>query len=274
MSTPIPPLTTRLAAHVDALRQADAGTTAQADAAQRRLLATLAKRYVADPPRLGRGRHIVRWATVAATGVAVLIVALVPLVGDRSSSAFAAALQRLREFSTLSMTIETSVAGRELMPPDRVEVDRAGDTRTEISGLTTVIVNRQSGQVLILLQPAHRAIRYSIPRGSAAGPRRNPAWLDAVRSFRGRARELPGTRKFNGIVAHGWEMDVSALHIVLWADAEGVPRAVDVTGAASMHQHMTLTLNTPLPPQLFSTELPPGYALAGPDADHARGNIE
>jgi hypothetical protein len=57
--------------------------------------------------------------------------------------------------------------------------------------------------VLILQQPAHRATRYSIPRGGAAGPRRNLAWPDAVRSFRGHANELPGTRKFNGVIVHG-----------------------------------------------------------------------
>lgn len=241
-----------------------AGTALQADAAQQRLVVVLAKRNAVHRPRVGRGRRFTRWATVAATCAAVVIVALIPMFGDRSSTAFAAALQRLREFSTLSMTIETTVEGRELMPTDRVQIDQAGDTRTEISGLTTVIVNRQSGQVLILQQPAHRAIRYSIPRGRPAGPPRNLAWLDAVRNFRGRANELPGPRKFNGVIVHGWEMDAPAMHIVLWADADGVPHEVDVTGAASMQQHMTLTLNAPLAPELFSTKLPAGYALVGP----------
>ncbi|MHB8816272.1 MAG: hypothetical protein ACYDAE_23820 [Steroidobacteraceae bacterium] len=41
-------------------------------------------------------------------------------------------------------------------------------------------------------------------------------------------------------------------------------REVDVTGAASMSQHMTLTLNAPLAPELFSTNLPAGYSLVGP----------
>jgi hypothetical protein len=270
MNTSTVPLSATLSVPVEALRQSDAGTAAQADAAQRRLVAILAKRHAVDRPRVDRGRRIVRWATVAATCAAVLIVALIPLFGDSSSTAFAAALQRLREFSTLSMTIETTVAGHELMPPDRVQIDQAGDTRTEISGLTTVIVNRRSGQVLILLQGARRAIRYSIRSAGAVGPTRNLAWLDAVRKFRGRAKGLPGTRKLEGVSVHGWAMDVRALHIVLWADAEGMPRAVDVAGAGSMRQHMTLTLNTPLAPRLFSTEVPAGYALAGPDAEHAR----
>jgi hypothetical protein len=161
------------------------------------------------------------------------------------------------------MTIETKVDGHELMPADRVQVDQDGDTRTEIDGLTTVIVNRQSGQVLILQQPTHSAIRYSTPREGAAGSRRNLAWLDAVRSFRGHANELRGTRKLNGVIVHGWEMDVPAMHIVLWADANGVPREVDVTGA-SMQQHMTLTLNAPLAPESFSTKVPAGYSLVGP----------
>ena len=258
------PLSTTLSVHVDALKQADAGTALQADAAQQRLVLVLAKRNTVGRPRVGRGRRIIRWATVAATCAAVVIVALIPVFGDRSSTAFAAALQRLREFSTLSMTIETTVEGHELMPADRVQIDQAGDTRTDIRGLTTVIVNRQSGQVLILQQPSRRAIRYSIPRGGVAGPRRNLAWLDAVRSFRGHANELPGTRNFNGVTVHGWEMDVPAMHIVLWADADGVPREVDVTGAASLQQHMTLTLNAPLAPELFSTKLPAGYSLVGP----------
>lgn len=260
MNTPTMPLSTTLSVHVDALRQAD-GTALQADAAQQRLVAVLAKRNAVGRPRVDRGRRIIRWAIVAATCAAVVIVALIPVFGDRSSTAFAAALQRLREFSTLSMTIDTTVEGHELMPTDRVEIDQAGDTRTEIRGLTTVIVNRQSGQVLILQQPTHRAIRYSIPLGVPAGPPRNLAWLDAVRSFRGHAKELPETRNFNGVIAHGWEMDAPAMHIVLWADAYGMPREVDVTGAASMQQHMTLTLNAPLAPELFSTKLPAGYAL-------------
>lgn len=263
MNTPTISLSATLAAHLEALKQADAGTAAQADAAQQRLVAVLARRHALDGSRVDRGRRILRWATVAAMCAAAVIVALVPLLDDRSSTAFAAALQRLREFSTLSMTIETTVAGHELMPPDRVLIDQAGDTRTEITGSTTVIVNRQSGQVLILQQPAHRAIRYSIPRGGAAGASRNLAWLDAVRSFRGHAKELPGTRKIDGVIVHGWEMQTGAMHITLWADAGGVPREVDVKDAASMQQHMTLTLNAPLAPQLFSTDLPAGYHTEG-----------
>lgn len=259
MNTPTIPLAATLAGHVDALKQADAGTEVQAEAAQQRLVAILAKRYALERPRVDRGRRIVRWATVAAMCAAVMIVALVPLLGDRSSTAFAAALQRLREFTTLSMTIETTVAGHELMPADRVLIDQAGDTRTEIAGLTTVIVNRQIGQVLILQQPAHLAVRYSIARGGAAAASRNLAWLDAVRRFRGHAKELPGVRKVDGVIVHGWEMDTGPMHIVLWVDPEGAPREVDVTGAASMRQHMTLTLNAPLAPQLFSTNLPAGY---------------
>jgi hypothetical protein len=264
MNTPIITLSTTLSVHVDALKQADAGTELQADAAQRRLVLVLEKRNTVGRLRLGRGRRIIRWATVSVTCAVVAIVALIPVFGDRSSTAFADALQRLREFSTLSMTIETTVDGHELMPVDRVQIDRAGDTRTEIRGLTTVIINRRSGQVLILQQPTHSAIRYSIPRGGAADPRGNLAWLDAVRSFRGRANELPGTRKLSGVIVHGWEMDVPAMRIVLWADADGVPREVDVTGAASMKQHMTLTLNAPLAPELFSTKSPAGYSLVGP----------
>jgi len=264
MNTATIPLSTSLSVHVSALKQADAGTELQADAAQRRLVLLLEKRNTVDRPRVGRGRRIIRWATVAATCAAVVIVALIPVLGDRGSTAFAAALQRLREFSTLSMTIETTVEGHELMPAEGVQVDQAGDTRTEIRGLTTVIVNRRSGQVLILQQPTHSAMRYSIPRGGAADSRRNLAWLDAVRSFRGHANELPGTRKLNGVIVHGWEMNAPAMQIVLWADTDGVPREVDVTGAASMQQHMTLTLDAPLAPELFSTKLPAGYSLAGP----------
>lgn len=264
MNTPAIPLSATLSAHVDALKQADAGTALQADAAQQLLVAILAKGNAVGGPRVGRGgRRILRWASVAAACAAVAIVALIPVFGDRSSAAFAAAVQHLREFSTLSMTIETTVAGHELMPTDRVQVDQAGDTRTEIRGLTTVIVNRQSGQVLVLQQPERRAIRYSIPRGGTVGAPRNLAWLDAVRSFRGHAQELPGTRKVDGVIVRGWQMDARAMHIVLWADADGVPRKVDVTGAASMQQHMTITLNAPLAPELFSTELPAGYALVG-----------
>jgi hypothetical protein len=257
-------LSAGLADHVAALKQADAGVATQADAAQQRLLGVLATQRGADGPGVDRSRHIVRWATIATTCAAVVTVALMPLFSDRRSTAFAAALRHLREFSTLSMTIETTVAGRELMPPDRVQVDRAGDTRTEITGSTTVIVNRRSGQVLILLPKARRAIRYSIPRGSSAAPARNLAWLDAVRGFRGHAKELPASRELDGVMVHGWQMDAPAMRIVLWADAYGVPRAVDVTGAASMRQHMTLTLDAPLAPQLFSTQLPAGYALAAP----------
>ena len=260
MNTPTTPLSTTLSIHVEALKQADARSALQADGAQQRLLLALAKRKAAEGARVGReGHRIIRWATIAMTCAAVVIVALIPVFSDRSSTAFAAALQRLRDFRTLSMTIETSMEGHELMPTDRVQIDQAGDTRTEIRGLTTVIVNRQSGQVLILQQPERRAIRYAIPREGAAGSPRNLAWLDAVRNFRGRAKELPGTRKFNGVIVHGWEMDAQAMHIVLWADTDDVPREVDVTGAASLHQHMTLTLNAPLAPELFSTQVPAGY---------------
>ena len=71
-----------------------------------------------------------------------------------------------------------------------------------------------------------------------------------MRSFLGHATELPGTCKLNGVIVHGWEMQVPAMHIVLRAYADGVPREVDVTGAASMQQHMGKASSLPAAPLL------------------------
>ena len=75
-------------------------------------------------------------------------------------------------------------------------------------------------------------------------------------------------REIDGRPTTGWALDVQGMHIVIWADADALPRAVEIGGNGSqLRQTMHVSMDTPIDPATFSTALPPGYRLMAPDAD-------
>lgn len=255
MNDSIPPLSPSLGAHVGAMagQQADDARIAQA---QERLLRSLPATRRYTWPRV---------AVAFASLCAVSVLGVLLFLGDQGA-AFAAVQQRLRDFATLRLTVEQRVGGEHLQT-SHILLDRSGSVRTDVGDDVTVVVDTRSRHVLTLLHGARVALRTPLPAGSM--PRTEDAlrWLDAIRDFRGEAQRLPGTRSFDGAEATGWQLDTQGMRIVLWADDDGLPHAMDLGGDGGLALDYRFEFDRPIEPALLSAGVPAGYTLQQPDAD-------
>lgn len=251
-----PNLSVRLDAHLHALDQGL--SEAMIESAQH----TLQQRLAATPVKRAR-RAWIGWLATAAT--ACLMLALVMLPAEHGI-AFDAVQKRLSDFNTLTLHIDQHAQGM-AMPGITVRMNRAGDVRTDLGSASSVIVNVQANRILTLLHDSHRAMQIPLPAG-ASRTAEPLAWLDSIRTFQGKAQALPQTRVIDGRPTTGWALDSGGMHIVIWADADALPHAVEIHGhGQQLTQRMHVAMDTPIDPQVFSTALPPGYSLAQPDED-------
>jgi hypothetical protein len=242
-------LSPNLRAHLTAL-DIDASDSACADA-QRKL-----EKRLAQPPPRRASRQWIGWMTAAAS--ACLVVALV-MLPTSNGVAFAVVQKHLSDFNTLSLTIEQQSQGIAL-PTIHVRMNRQGDVRTDLGDATSIVVSPRQHRMLTLLHGPHQAM--ATPLNAAANQQSgdNLSWLDAIRRFQGQARPLPGHRIIDGIRTTGWALDTEGLHIELWADAEGLPRAIELNGGTLYSQHMQVAVDRPIDASVFSVLPPAGYA--------------
>ena len=254
MEPTLPPALTR---HLQAL--ACDPPAAALDAAQTRLEQRIA---CARPSKSRPARWIGALAT-AATACLVLALVLMP---TSHSVAFDVALKHLRDFHTLALTIEQQSQGM-AMPTIHVRTDRAGDARTDVGDTTSVVVNAAEHRVLTLLHGPRMALVTLLPPNARPTPDAALKWLDAIRQFQGNAVELPGQRVINGRVTHGWQLDVQGMRIALWADVDGVPRAVEVGDGHVLSQRVHVTVDPTLDASTLDTAIPAGSPEGHPDRD-------
>lgn len=255
---PLPPA---LAAHVDAARGRDAGT-AQADAAQARLQRTLAARTT--PRRAALPRFAVAFASCCV--VAVLALALFAgdqWLGGQHGAAFAAVQQRLRDFATLRVVIEQRHGG-ERLSRTVLQLDRSGSLRTDVDDQVSVIVDMQRASILTLLHAPRLALLQPLPPGGR--PDEALDWLAAIRDFQGQAQPLP-PRDIDGQQLSGWRLTTHGQRIDLWADADGIPRRMELGATADLVLDYHFDYDAPIAADQLSAVIPPGYTEGTPDAD-------
>lgn len=254
-------LSPKLSAHLAAIDVAP--SKAATETAQRKLEA-----------RLSGHRHLTLmrrpwfgWVAAAATGCLVLALVMLPAA---QGIAFATAQKHLRDFATLSLTIEQRSHGI-AMPTIHVRMNHDGDARTDIGTATTTVVNIGEHRMLTLLHDSHMAMLTPLPVSASARPANNLAWLDAIRRFQGNAKQLPDQRTIDGRPTTGWAMDAEGMHITLWADSDGLPRAIDIHGGRNggqlLSQRMHVSLDQPMDASVFSTRVPAGYRLMPTNAE-------
>ncbi|HWU76526.1 MAG TPA: hypothetical protein VN043_08470 [Rhodanobacter sp.] len=249
-------LSPKLSAHLSALDVPPSG--AATETAQRKLESRLSRTRPAAVRRPWLG-----WATAAATSCLVLALVLLPA---SQGIAFAAVQKHLRDFTTLSLTIEQRSQGM-AMPSIHVRMNRHGDARTDMGGATTTVVNAGEHRILTLLHDSHMAMLTPLPIDASAQPAGNLAWLDAIRHFQGKATQLPDKRIIDGRPTTGWTLDTEGMHITLWADSDGLPRAIEINGGKQLSQRMHVSIDQPMDASIFSTQVPAGYHLMRPDAE-------
>ncbi len=250
-------LSPKLSAHLSALQTPPSDTAVEA--AQRRLEAQLSK---TGPVAIVR-RPWFGWVAAAATGCLVLALVMLPAT---PGIAFATVQKHLRDFNTLSMTIEQQSQGIE-MPGIHVRMNRDGDVRTDLGEATSIVVNSREHRMLTLLHGPHMAMQAPLDVRVNARHDDNLAWLDAIRRFQGQARQLPDKRVIDGRPTTGWALDTEGMHIVLWADSDGLPRAVEINGGKLLSQRMHVAVDEPIDASVFSTRVPAGYHLMPEDQE-------
>lgn len=253
------PLSPRLEAHVDALREA-APTALAADAAQQRLLARMDQGSARRSRRsLGIGAIAVAACAVLALSVAVF---LGDLLGERGGVAFAQVQQHFRDFQLMTMRMEQSMAGTPVQD-SLVTAAADGRVRVDVGEQLSVIVDPVRGRGVSLLHGARQAVSFAFVPGAQAEGTEALDWLAEVRDFQGVARHLADTRIIDGQVAHGWALDLESGRTVLWAGEDGLPLAMTVEGGALLELEFAFDFDPQVDPARLRVEVPPGYRTMG-----------
>jgi hypothetical protein len=248
-----------LAPFVAALRDGEVPASA-ADGANARL----AERMSHVRPVSPRARRATLW--LGAAGFATLLAAVVlPALLMRPSTAFAQVQQHFRDFSTLTMRLDTKVTD-DMTMTTMVRVDKAGNVRVDVDKTLSVIINAERGETVQLLHDAKMASVRALARGEIT---RDDSldWLDDLRKFQGTATQLEETREYDGRLTHGYRVKLDAMDITLWADADGMPLAMDLSQGDVATQAFRFTFDAPMAADTFATTIPAGYSTAGPETD-------
>ena len=212
-----------------------------------------------------------RWMTRRWVGAAVSALVLVVAIGVLpllvgGADAFAAVLERFRNFTTLSMTVTQRLDGKTLQTT-RTVVNASGVTRTDIGTQLSIIVDPLHGRMLSLLHDERKARLSALPMSNER-PNAGLPWLEQLRQFKGKATPLPGSRIIDGQSARGWSLDAGGSTIEIWADADGLPLSMRMRGDTPLEVDYRFSFNQPITPELLSTDPPAGYKLvAGEDDD-------
>lgn len=203
-----------------------------------------------------------RWLAAASATVLAVIVVAFPLLIDQGA-AFADVQRHFRDFRTLSVQVEQRHGGR-VNQRSRTVVDARGVLRTDVGSELSVVVDPVRGRVLTLLHGPRHAMTMPLEQATG-GPDMALEWLSQIRDFKGQAQRLEHTRTIDGRTAHGWALDVSGTRLVLWADRDGLPLAMETGDPNGLEIHYRFRFDVPLAPEYLSSDVPAGYQLAEED---------
>jgi hypothetical protein len=207
-------------------------------------------------------RASVRWLGAALTAAAALVILLALPFLPQSEPAFAAVQRHFLQFRTLSMRIEQTVGGQPLQQT-HVLLAADGRMRVDVGEQLSMVLDPPRGVLVMLLHGARQARSMpvvAVPAAAAA-----PLdFLHEIRAFQGEARRLPRTRVIGGRQAQGWELALPATTLTLWADAQGLPLAMEQANGG-VHLDFRFEFDVEPKPRQLEATLPPGYTWAKPD---------
>ena len=240
-------------------RDLDGVPGAATERAQLRLLNRLRN------PRPAPGRMTRRWIGAAATAfVLVVAIGVLPMFTG-GGDAFAAVLERFRNFTTLSMAVTQRFDGKP-MQTSHIVVTANGLLRTDVGSQLSIIVDPVHGRMLTLLHDARKAMQAPLPIARVPAGAGQP-WLEELREFKGKAKPMPGSRVIDGQIAQGWSLDVAGSTMEIWADADGLPLSMRMQGDTPLEIDYRFTFNQPVAAELLSTDPPAGYEIVAADDD-------
>lgn len=231
---------------------------AEVQDSQRKLDALLAR-----APRRPAKRRAGWLAASASALTTVAAFVWLPLTSTQAL-AFADVQKNFREFDTLRFEFEQRMEGN-LLVKGRVSLLANGSVRTEVGDDVVVVVNATEKRVLTLIESGRIAM--VTPLDEAPKSDDSLKWLQEVRDFQGAAVAIPERRTIRGQRAQGWRLQAGQSEIVLWANEAGLPLEMQIDQGVKIDMSFRLEMNVAMPAELFSTEVPAGYALQSPDED-------
>ena len=205
-------------------------------------------------------------AIVATSAAAALVLALLPLLSS-GSDAFAAVQHRLRSLNTLIMQVVQRHEGA-IIQTSTIRTNAQGVVRTDVGSEISIVVDPQRGRLLTLLHEPHQAMLSKIPINIPAdAPDAALSWLAEIRDFKGQAKPMPNLRIINGRTARGWALTMRGMQMELWADSDGWPLTMRMTGNVDMAIDYRFEFDQTLAPGLMSSDLPVGYEWVEADRD-------
>jgi outer membrane lipoprotein-sorting protein len=210
---------------------------------------------------------------------AVAVAAVVVVVASRwthPTSAWAQAIQQVREASTLTYTQLLTIKGQEQPVKTRTFIAADGRKRTEQSGIgksdrITTIFGADGYIRLTLLE----ATKSAIVEDTSKFPQfKNPgggflAWLEALKKAGGKPDKELGRKSLDGRAVTGFVATLANFTFTMWVDDEtGKPARIEyepqIKGVGYEATAMTdFRFDEPLDESLFSADVPEGYKVVG-----------
>ncbi|MBL8817242.1 MAG: hypothetical protein JNL58_14540 [Planctomyces sp.] len=222
------------------------------------------------PPSIRNISRSRRWMEAASLAACVLLVFGATMLLPSSSSAFAQAIEKLKNAGDFRYREVVYLTTQE--KPVEVDVLVSNDGRERRSTPGQISIHDSTGQVRLSLNEATKSATVHAPtvhvptEGISVEPERQIKWLERLKSYGSKPDKELGTMNINGRDCLGFEVnpDASVVYSV-WVDPKtsdlvqvefkGMPKGSSVTKSVMSEFEFNVTLD----PKLFSFDAPHGY---------------
>ena len=205
------------------------------------------------------------WMQFASLAACVLLVLGATMMYPSSSSAFAQAIEKLKNAGAFRYKELVYLTTQE--KPVEIQVEVADDGRERKSMLGMVSIHDSTGQLRLSLNEATKTATVHVPmEGISVEPERQIKWLERLKSYGKKPDKELGSMKIDGRDCLGFEVKpVPSAVYAVWVDAKtsdlvqvefkGMPKGSSVTKSVMKDFEFNVTLD----PILFSFDAPQGY---------------
>jgi len=204
-----------------------------------------------------------RWLLAGSTACAIGIISMLPLFGDHNGVAFAQVQKHFVNFKTMAFTIEQRYSGQ-LQLVARVQINQAGDVRTDVDKGVSVIVSPNQKQVLTLMHDTREAMQFPLDVTPVVN-NETTDWLKEIQAYKNVATPFSKTRIIDGKTANGWILKIKGMRTEIWADDDGIPIIMTMDDGDKLNLNFSFKFNPALASNTFSTNIPSNYSPVQPD---------
>jgi outer membrane lipoprotein-sorting protein len=205
------------------------------------------------------------WMQVASLAACILLVLGATMMFPSSSSAFAQAIEKLKNAGAFRYKEWLYVETEE--KPIESEVLVADDGRKRESMLGHISIHDAKGQIRLTIDETARSAQVHEPSGDEPADSTNElSWLDQLKSYGKNPDKSLGTKKIDGRGCIGYEVNpTGSVTYSVWVDSKtsdlvqvemkGMPKGSGITKSVMKDFEFNLSLES----KLFSFDVPAGY---------------